>query len=92
MPASSLTRAFAALADTTRLQLYSLLLKHRNICVTELAHSAHISIAAASQHLQILEQAGFIIRERQGQKVCYCTHTDTPLVRSLVKLINQYKP
>ncbi len=83
---------FAALADTTRLQIYRRLLRQRNICVSDLAVTAGISVPAASQHLQILERAGFITRQRQGQKVCYCTHTNTALVRALTKLIKEYKP
>lgn len=64
-------RVFAALSDPTRLGLVEILSSEEELCGTEIAHKAGISIALLSHHWNVLSEAGLVIRERRGQRQ-YC--------------------
>jgi DNA-binding transcriptional ArsR family regulator len=58
---------FNSLADPTRRDiLYRL--QHGMLNVSEIAEPYHISLAAVSKHLKILEQARLIIKRKQGRE------------------------
>ncbi len=61
-----LDRTFGALADPTRRRLLAQLAKGDE-CVTDLARSHAMSLAAVSKHLIVLEKAGLLKRRRQGR-------------------------
>ncbi|MBN9247202.1 MAG: winged helix-turn-helix transcriptional regulator [Hyphomicrobium sp.] len=73
---------FRALSHQTRRSIVELLLQ-RPHSVSELAQHFHISFAATSKHVQVLERAGLIERELRGRtrvakidvKVLAFTHT-----------------
>ncbi|HWD40055.1 MAG TPA: metalloregulator ArsR/SmtB family transcription factor [Fimbriimonas sp.] len=65
-------RVFAALADSTRLRLVELLAGEDELCGTELAARAGISMALLSHHWKVLVDAGLVDRSRRGQRQ-YCT-------------------
>jgi len=60
--------AFAALGDATRLAILSRLADHGELTVQEIAEPFDMSLPAVSQHLKVLEQAGLILRRRDGQR------------------------
>ena len=63
---SSLDRTFAALADPTRRAILSrLALGEAN--VSELAEPFSISLPAISKHLRVLEEAGLLVRRKEGR-------------------------
>jgi len=63
---SSLDRTFAALADPTRRAILSRLgLGEAN--VSELAEPFSISLPAISKHLRVLEEAGLLVRRKEGR-------------------------
>lgn len=64
-------RVFAALADPTRLRLVELLATEEELCGTQIAARAGISMALLSHHWKVLSDAGLVIRERRGQRQ-YC--------------------
>jgi DNA-binding transcriptional ArsR family regulator len=64
-------RVFAALADPTRLRLVEILAGEEEMCGTEIAQRAGISIALLSHHWKVLDDAGLVVRERRGQRQ-YC--------------------
>jgi DNA-binding transcriptional ArsR family regulator len=64
----SLPQAFAALGDPTRLAILSRLAAQGDLTVQEIAAPFDMSLPAVSQHLKVLEVAGLIARERDGQK------------------------
>lgn len=66
-----IVKAFNALGDATRFKLIKILARKEELCVSELASEVGITTAGASQHLKVLEQAGLIDRNRNGQKICY---------------------
>ncbi len=79
--------AFSALGDKTRFKLLKLLYTEENICVSELAEQVGISNAGVSQQLKILEQAGLIERNRDGQKICYSVKDNDELNKQLLGLM-----
>lgn len=62
-----LTQAFAALGDPTRLAILNRLALQGDLTVQEIAAPFDMSLAAVSQHLQVLERAGLIARSRAGK-------------------------
>lgn len=64
-------RVFSALSDATRLRLVEMLAQEEELCGTELATRAGISLALLSHHWKVLVDAGLVIRERRGQRQ-YC--------------------
>lgn len=61
-------RVFAALSDPTRLRLVEILGSEEELCGTQIAHRAGISIALLSHHWKVLAEAGVVTRERRGQR------------------------
>ena len=57
---------FSALGDATRREMLARLARG-STSVTELAKPFPISLPAVSKHLKVLEGAGLIIREKEGQ-------------------------
>ena len=57
---------FAALADPTRRAILERL-AHGEASVTELAEPFQVSLPAISKQLRVLEQAGLLIREKEGR-------------------------
>ncbi|MHA7966160.1 ArsR/SmtB family transcription factor [Paenibacillus sp. CAU 1782] len=64
---------FHALADSTRREMMRLMAQ-RERTVTELAAPFHMSLAAASKHVKVLEHAGLLMRSVQG-RTHYCRLT-----------------
>ena len=62
------TQAFAALGDPTRLAIVGRLAVEGDLTVQDLAQPFAMSLAAVSQHLKVLERAGFIARGKDGQR------------------------
>jgi DNA-binding transcriptional ArsR family regulator len=74
---SSLDRTFAALADPTRRAILSrLALGEAN--VSELAEPFSISLPAISKHLRVLEEAGLLVRRKEG-RTHHCNLRPEPL-------------
>jgi DNA-binding transcriptional ArsR family regulator len=64
-------RVFAALAEPNRLRVVEILAGEEELCGTDIAKRAGISIALLSHHWKILTDAGLVIRDRRGQRQ-YC--------------------
>ena len=65
-PAPRLDAVFAALADPTRRAILSTLARGE-ATVGELAAPFAVSLPAISKHLRVLEDAGLVVRERDGR-------------------------
>jgi len=79
-----LDAVFAALADPTRRQVVKLLASGTRP-VTELARPFPMSLPGFTKHLQILENAGLIRREKEG-RVVSCTLSADPMKKASVWL------
>ena len=64
-----LDRTFAALADPTRRALLARLNSGMSASVSELARPLPMSLPAVMKHLDVLNDAGLILRAKQGRKV-----------------------
>jgi len=62
------SQAFAALGDPTRLAILDRLAAEGDLTVQDLAQPFAMSLPAVSQHLKVLERAGFIARGKDGQR------------------------
>ncbi len=60
-------RYHAALSDPVRLRIVDFLTVNVTACGKELSAALGISVALASHHTKILEEAGIIVRHREGQ-------------------------
>jgi DNA-binding transcriptional ArsR family regulator len=77
----SLDKVFEALASSPRRQILAYL-SEVELSTSQLAERFAMSTPAVSRHLSILENAGLVSSERQGQFVMYRLNRDT-LVNNL---------
>jgi DNA-binding transcriptional ArsR family regulator len=85
--ASTLDTVFSALADPTRREILARL-SQGEASVTELAEPFSISLPAVSKHLGVLEDAGLLVREKDG-RVRHCRLVAEPMEDAL-KWIARY--
>ena len=71
-------RVFAALASLPRRQVLSFLAQTA-LSTTDLALRFGMSAPAVSRHLSVLQRAGLVSAERQGQRVLYRLNRDALL-------------
>jgi DNA-binding transcriptional ArsR family regulator len=76
-----LDRVFEALASAPRRQILAYLSEAR-LSTSDLAQRFAMSAPAISRHLSVLENAGLVTREREGQFVYYQLNRDS-LVNTL---------
>ncbi len=81
---------FRALGDCARYRIAKVLLRHRNVSVSELAEICEISVPAVSQHLRILKDAGLVTCKRKGRTAYYELDESTPYVARIIDLIGDY--
>ncbi len=62
---------FRALAEPTRLMILDLLRQGGEYAVGEVAEATGLQTANVSRHLQLLHQAGFVSRRKEGLYVHY---------------------
>ena len=77
----ALDQVFEALASRPRREILAYLSKNQ-LTTTELAERFAMSTPAISRHLSVLENAGLVRSERQGQRVLYSLVPDN-LVNTL---------
>jgi len=78
---------FAALASRPRRQMLALLAQTA-LSTTELAARFPMSAPAVSRHLALLQEAGLVSGERQGQRVLYRLNRDA-LLNALARLASE---
>jgi len=85
---NGLDATFGALSDTTRRGILARLAEGET-SVSELAAPYRMSLPAVSKHLRVLEQAGLIVRRKQG-RVYRCRLRARPMRRA-ADWIAQYR-
>lgn len=65
-----LDETFASLADPTRRAILQRLTREAEVSVGELAKPFAASLPSIIKHLDVLEHAGLVERERRGRNVC----------------------
>jgi ArsR family transcriptional regulator len=73
MEAEQAILAFAALAQSTRLSVFRLLVKHEpgGLAAGEIAKAIAVPQNTMSAHLAILARAGLVMSERQSRSIIY---------------------
>ncbi|MDN5002945.1 ArsR/SmtB family transcription factor [Bradyrhizobium sp. GCM10027634] len=84
----TLDRTFAALSDPTRRALLARLGEKDGLSVSELAAPFSISLPAIMKHLDVLTDAGLIVREKTGRTVA-CRLTAQPMEQAM-NWLNRY--
>ncbi len=84
----TLDRTFAALSDPTRRALLARLGGKDSLSVSELAAPFSISLPAIMKHLDVLTDAGLIVREKTGRTVS-CRLTAQPMEQAM-NWLNRY--
>jgi DNA-binding transcriptional ArsR family regulator len=84
---AQLDRVFGALSDPVRRSILTRLQGGAQL-VSELAAPFAISLQAVSRHIQVLEEAGLVQKERTG-RISRCSLTLGPIVNAAV-WINRY--
>lgn len=64
-----LDRTFAALVDPTRRAILARLEKEEAVSVSELASPFAIKLPAVMKHLDVLDEAGLVVRQKVGRTV-----------------------
>jgi DNA-binding transcriptional ArsR family regulator len=78
----ALDRTFAALADPTRRALLARLDDEDSLTVSELARPFPVSLPAIMKHLDVLSDAGLIVRKKTGRTVA-CQLTPAPMEQAM---------
>jgi DNA-binding transcriptional ArsR family regulator len=79
---AALDRTFAALADPTRRALLARLDEEDSVTVSELARPFPVSLPAIMKHLDVLSDAGLIVRTKTGRTVA-CQLTPAPMEQAM---------
>jgi DNA-binding transcriptional ArsR family regulator len=79
---SDLTRTFAAVADPTRRALLAELEGRESVSVSELAKPFTMSLPAVMKHLDVLADAGLIVRTKTGRTVT-CRLNAAPMEQAM---------
>jgi DNA-binding transcriptional ArsR family regulator len=83
--APALDRTFAALADPTRRALLAQLNERDGLSVSELARPFSVSLPAIMKHLDVLSDAGLVIRTKTGRTVS-CQLNAAPMEEAMLWL------
>jgi DNA-binding transcriptional ArsR family regulator len=84
----TLDRTFAALSDPTRRALLARLGDADSLSVSELAQPFAMSLPAVMKHLDVLSDAGLIVREKTGRSVA-CRLAASPMEQAM-NWLNRY--
>ncbi len=76
-----LAQAYSALGSPERLRIVGYLLAQRNPHCGEIAQALGMTGSAFSYHLRVLEEAGLVVRRRDGRRHCLAL---TPFARGLL--------
>ncbi|WP_085937922.1 ArsR/SmtB family transcription factor [Enhydrobacter aerosaccus] len=79
---AALDRTFAALADPTRRALLARLDEEPGASVSELARPFPVSLPAIMKHLDVLSDAGLIVRTKTGRTVS-CRLNPAPMEQAM---------
>lgn len=71
---SEAAHVFAALGDSTRLELIERLQDGQSHAIVELTEGTGLSRQAISKHLLVLEVAGLVVSEKVGRESRYVLH------------------
>lgn len=82
-------KIFKALSDKNRLRILKMLQK-KFLCVCEITEVLQLATSTVSQHLSILNEAGFIIERKDGKWVNYAINPkpSEPRISKILKSLD----
>jgi len=86
---SQLDRTFAALVDPTRRAILARLEQEQSASVSDLARPFVIKLPAVMKHLDVLDDAGLIIRSKKGRTVT--VHLRPAPIREAMDWLGRYE-
>lgn len=86
---ASVSRAFQALSDSTRLRILQIL-RRGECCVCELMEELDAAQSRLSFHLRILKEAGLVTDRREGRWVYYTVVPE--VIAELVETLDGVRP
>jgi len=86
-----LLRVMKALSDPNRVRVVKLL-EDRSLCVCEIQKVLGLAQPTVSSHMKILEDAGLVVKERQGTWMIYSQAADSesPHVRTMLTALRDW--
>lgn len=79
-------RLLALAGDPTRIRILCFMFEYKKACVSDIAESVGMSVAAISHHLQVMRDNGYFTTERMGTSICYII-VENDFTRQLEKVI-----
>ncbi|MDP4007659.1 MAG: metalloregulator ArsR/SmtB family transcription factor [Candidatus Peregrinibacteria bacterium] len=80
---------FKALSDVNRYHIFCILMHEPNCSVSEIAEILGISLPLTSQHIKILTLNNLLQKEREGKKIIPKLEKSNPLVKAIIKILQQ---
>jgi ArsR family transcriptional regulator len=77
-----------ALAHPARLRILRILLAKESCICGEIVEELPLAQSTVSQHLKILKEAGLVMGEVDGPKVCYCINPTA--MKRMKKLVSDF--
>lgn len=65
------SKFLTALAEPSRIEVLKQVIRHGKADISELTEGMHLDRSVISRHLGILQEAGILIRDKQGKHVYY---------------------
>jgi len=92
MTAQADDELWSAIGDPSRRRVLDLLVSNGEVSASWLARRVSFSRQAVSKHLVVLQQAGLIIRRKQGREVLYQVEADRldQATRAMARLAEQW--
>lgn len=84
-----------AISHPARIDILNILVNQKSCICNSIVEQLPLSQSTISQHLKELKNAGLILGEIDGQKVCYCINKQrfqelsTQMINKLNELLNQ---
>ncbi len=82
-------KTMKALSDPNRVRIIKML-QYRSLCVCEIQASLEIAQPTVSNHLKILEEAGFVDYKREGQWVNYHLSGTNPYSAAMLEKLRDW--
>ena len=84
-------KPFKALGNERRLQIILILMKGQPLNVSDLAYKLQVTFKGVSKHLQVLENAGLVVRQRTGPYVYYRANVGSNDIKGLLNHLKKIK-
>ena len=84
-----MVRIMQLLGEQTRYKMLKIMLREKNMCVSDIASRLDVSVSAISQHFRSFEMTGLVDKKRDGQRVCYSLDSNNDLMSALTRIIKE---